>query len=176
MFIGATAFTRPAREFMQREILTVSPETSIFEVQRLFVEEEIHGAPVVDDQGVVRGVVSSLDLLRAARNVHEERDSTSSYFGDELPALPDWDEIPAVARERLRDLTVSDVMTRELVVVAADAPIAEVARVMHDQHVHRVLVLDDSELVGLITSFDVLRVFVHEPPQTGEALHYDPSA
>ena len=67
-------------------------------------------------------------------------------------------------------------MTRELVFVAPDAPIAEVAALMRDQRVHRVLVLDEGELIGVVTSFDLLRVFVREPSRPGQPIDYDPSA
>jgi CBS domain-containing protein len=39
---------------MVRELITVTPETLLFDVHRLFVEEEIHGAPVVDENDIVR--------------------------------------------------------------------------------------------------------------------------
>ena len=51
MHAGTNPFSRPVRDLMERDVLTVSPETSVFDIQRMFVEEEIHGAPVVDDNG-----------------------------------------------------------------------------------------------------------------------------
>jgi CBS domain-containing protein len=118
-----------ARDFMQTDVLTVSPETSILDIHRMFVEEEIHGAPVVDDDGIVRGVLSSLDLLRAAS---EDSDA---------------------------EVTAADLMTREVVAVSPDLPVAEVAQTMRQQHVHRVLVIENRELLGVLTTFDLLRAF-----------------
>jgi CBS domain-containing protein len=123
-----------ARDFMQTDLLTVTPETPLIDIQRMFVEEEIHGAPVVDEDGKVRGVVSTLDLVRALREEHDAEDVT-----------------PDVA---------ADVMTPELVTVTSETPIAEVAQAMRGQHIHRVLVVDAGELVGVITSFDLLRAFI----------------
>ena len=173
MIYGIGVFGQPARNFMQTDLVTVTPETSVFDIQRMFVEEEIHGAPVVDDDGVVRGVVSSLDLLRIARDDH---DATSSYFSQETPYAADWTRVPESLHDRLRGMTAADAMTRELVSVSPDAPIAEVARVMRDQRIHRVLVLEAGELVGVITSFDLLRAFVREPPAPDQPIDYDPSA
>jgi CBS domain-containing protein len=123
-------FTLRARDFMQTGLMTITPETPLADVQRMFVEEEIHGAPVVDDQGVVRGIVSSLDLLRDSADLE-------GRGGGEL--------------------TATDAMTRELVSVTSDTPVAEIAEKMRLQHIHRVLVIDDEELVGVVTSFDLLR-------------------
>lgn len=127
-----------ARDVMQSDILAVSPDTRVLDIHRMFVEEEIHGAPVVDDDGEVCGVVSTLDLLRVVR--------------DELePAVDDG-------------LTARDAMSRELVSVSPTATVAEIANVMRSQRIHRVLVIDDKELVGVITTFDLLRVLVGELP------------
>jgi len=122
---------------MQTGLMTVTPETPLADVQRMFVEEEIHGAPVVDDNGVVRGIVSSLDLLRDVETDSDDR-------GD-------------------RELTALDAMTRELVSVTPDTPITEIAQKMRLQHIHRVLVIDNEELVGVVTSFDLLRALTPRP-------------
>jgi CBS domain-containing protein len=150
------ATTLRARDFMQTELLTVTPETSIIDIHKLFIEEEIHGAPVVDDMGVVRGVVSTLDLLRAVNEEVEPDQTTQSYFRSEWSQLVD--ELPG----RLREVRASDIMTRELVAVRSDTSIVEVARIMREQHVHRVLVIDDRELLGVVTTFDLLRAFVDD--------------
>ena len=54
--------SRIASEVMESHVLSVSPEASLIDVQRLFVEEEIHGAPVVANDGLV-GIISTFDLV-----------------------------------------------------------------------------------------------------------------
>jgi predicted transcriptional regulator len=130
-----------ARDLMQSDVISLSPETELLDIHRLFVEEEIHGAPVVDDDGNVRGVVSTLDILRTVR-----------------------DELESILVERPQS-TASDAMTKELVTVGLDATIEEIARTMLDQHVHRVLVTDGGILQGVITTFDLLRVLVGHRPK-----------
>ena len=51
-----------ASDLMQRNVISVAPESTIPDLHRLFVDEELHGAPVVGDDGIVQGVVSTLDL------------------------------------------------------------------------------------------------------------------
>jgi CBS domain-containing protein len=132
------AITLRARDFMQTDVLAISPETSLLDIHRMFLEEEIHGAPVVDDGGNVCGVITSLDLLR-----------------------PGADDVDA---DRL---TAADIMTREIVAVSPDMPVAGVAELMREQHVHRVLVIEDRELCGVLTTFDLLRALV---PDKREAI------
>lgn len=146
-----------AENVMQTSVVSVSPETTLGDVQRLFVEEEIHGAPVIGDDGAVVGVVTSADLLRAAE---EERDTAvvdRDYFRDDLEfSGPDWSGVPEDFQDRLANLTAADVMTSDVLTVARNAPIARVADVLRKHRVHRVFVVDDGVLAGVISTFDLL--------------------
>ncbi len=155
-----------ARDLMQTHVLSVSPETRLLDVHRLFVEEEIHGAPVVSDEGTVIGVITTLDLLRAVEEEHETAASAPVYFRELLEfSGPDWGAPPEDLQDRLAQLSVADAMTEEVVTVPADAPIAEVARTLRRQHVHRVLVVEDGRLAGILSSFDLISLLEKEPPR-----------
>jgi len=150
-----------ARDVMQTDVITVTPATPVLEVHRLLLEEDITGAPVVDDVGTVRGVVSNMDLVRAVLDRYETgaAGNAADYFREASPySGPDWLTSPEDLQDRLRDLTAEDVMTRELVTVKPDTMVSEVARILRDQRVHRVLVVDDGELRGILTTFDLLRL------------------
>ena len=136
---------------MQTQLLTVRPETPLLDIHRMFAEEEIHGAPVVDEDGHVRGVVSTLDLVRALRDECESPETATAFFRDDRGYTGvAWS---AELQARLGEICAADVMTRELVTVTPDTPVADVARTMREQHIHRVLVVEDHALVGVITSF-----------------------
>ena len=155
-----------ARDVMQTGVVTIDPEASLLDAYRLFVEEEISGAPVVDEDGRVLGVVSAHDLLRATE---EERDTAvvqTSYFRDLAEfSGPDWGSVAQDFQDRLAERTVREVMTTGAIVVAPDASIPEVASTLRQHHVHRVLVAEDERLVGLISSFDLVALLEKEPPQ-----------
>lgn len=155
-----------ARDLMERAVITVTPETRLLDVHRLFVEEEIHGAPVVGEDTLVRGVVSTLDLLRLVRDEFEPGAgaTATTYFRDELPySGPDWLRMPEDFQDRMQDLTVADAMSRELVTVGPDASVDEIARTMLEHHVHRVLVCEDRVLLGVVSTFDLIRVLTRPP-------------
>jgi len=150
-----------ARDLMQTELITVSPETPLISVHQLFVEEEINGAPVVDEQGDVLGVISSLDLVRAVQDEYGSGGTGPAYFREDLLySGPDWTRAPQDLQDRLGQLTAIDVAIREIVSVAPTATVAEIARTMRSQRIHRVLVVDDGRLVGLISTFDLLRALL----------------
>ena len=148
-----------ARDVMQTDVISVSPETPLLQVHRLFIEEEINGAPVVDETGAVVGVISSLDLVRAIDEEYETDAgrTTPIYFRDDLPySGPDWLRAPEDLQDRMAQMTAADVMVRDVVTVLPSAPIAEVAHRLRDQHIHRLLVVDGDQLAGIITTFDLV--------------------
>jgi CBS domain-containing protein len=136
--MSTKAHTIRARDIMERDLITVTPETPILDVHRLFVEEEIHGAPVISDDGVVQGVISALDLARIVRDQLEPGSGGSGM--------------------RLDDVTAADAMTRQLVMVPPETPIHELASTMLEQRIHRVLIGKDRVLEGVVTTFDLVRV------------------
>lgn len=146
-----------ARVVMTRSVVSVGADTPLSDVYRLFVEEQIHGAPVVDEEEMLIGVISSSDLLRAA---DEERDTavgSSEYLRDLVEfSGPDWGRGLTDFQDRLSALTVADVMTPSAVTVRPDTPIAEVARALRQHQVHRVWVEEEGRLCGVVSTFDLL--------------------
>jgi CBS domain-containing protein len=159
-------FELRARDVMTRDIVSIAGTATVRELVALLQEHEISGAPVVDGKGRVVGVVTLNDIAPLAGDrqaVAPERADPDFYVHgwedklnpDELRQLHVEDE----------GLTVGDIMTPRVYTVAADAPIAEVARTMVEGHVHRMLVADGGQLVGLVSTFDILRsVASHAPP------------
>lgn len=148
---------KTAKDIMQTQVVTVSPDAPLHSTQRLFYEEGIHGAPVVDEQGRVVGMITSTDILRAATEAEESAPAEPSYFrGD-----PDYPSgllalDPDDFQERLRDATVSDFMTEGVVHVAPSTPISELARTIRENKIHRLLVVENGTLRGIVSTFDLV--------------------
>ena len=148
-----------ARDLMETHVIAVNSEASLLDVYRLFVEEEISGAPVVDDLGTLVGVVTSTDLLRATEEEHDSAVVETDYLRRELPyTTPDWAALPGDFQDRLRERRVSEVMTPRVVTVPPEASAPEIARTLRQSRIHRVFVISDSRLVGIVSSFDILRL------------------
>ena len=148
-----------ARDIMETHVLALSPEEPLLSAHRLFLEEEIHGTPVIDDQGKVLGMVTSSDLIRAVVEEHDGGSGNPSYFRDLVEfSGPDWASGRGDFQDRLSELRVAEFMSDGVVSVPEDTPVADVARIMRQNSIHRVLVLDDRTLRGIITTFDLLQV------------------
>ncbi len=148
---------RTARDVMQTYLISVNPETPLLEVHRLFVDEEINGAPVVDETGRLLGVISSVDLLRAVEEEHDAASSESSYLQDFMEISgPDWQDESNNFQARLGERTVADAMTRGGITVSPEAPVHEVAATLRKHRIHRVFVVDGEQLSGVISTFDLV--------------------
>ena len=148
-----------AADIAQSKVASLVPEAPLVNAHRLFVDEQISGAPVVDDEGLVVGVVSAADLLRALVDLQETGRVAPSFTDDEREfSLAELQELPEDLEERLSDVTVSDVMTASPVCVDAAAPVREVAKCMRDSEVHRVIVVREGQLVGIISTLDLVGV------------------
>ena len=146
-----------ARDVMSSHVISVAPEAALIDVYRLFVEEGIHGAPVVGDDREVQGVITSADLLRAVSQEHESASSETRYFRDDMEfSGPDWGSVSQDFQNRMAQIQVSDVMTPGVVLVAPTEPVPAVAHAMRANQVHRVFVLEDETVVGVVSALDLV--------------------
>lgn len=156
-----------ARDIMETDVITVSPEMRLSEAAALLHRHRIGGAPVVEasaDGTVVVGIISRSDLMRfplyqgaVAGLVGEYLSNLAAADGEVVP--------PAPADGSFGDLsahTVREAMAANPVTVAPTATVREVAQIMLSQHLHRVLVEENGELRGLISSLDLVRL-IAEP-------------
>jgi predicted transcriptional regulator len=148
---------RCVQDVMNPDIMTVADDMTTDELARYLTEHEISGAPVVDSQGHLIGVVSMTDIGRHLAEPSEFLSSRSSEFyrdsGDDVTL----DTLEQRFLEE-RAVAVRDVMTPVVHHVPASAAIAEAARIMVEQHIHRLVVTQGKQPVGIITSMDLLRV------------------
>lgn len=154
-----------AREVMQTQVVTIEADASLLDAQRLFVEEEINGAPVVDADGRVIGVLSARDLLRGAAEEQDTVLSEAHYYRDLAEfSGPDWSNGPEDFQNRMASRKVSEVMTEGALTFPPDAPVEEIARTLRQNRIHRVLIAEDGALVGIVSSFDLMALLEKEPP------------
>jgi CBS domain-containing protein len=124
-----------ACDAMTRDVVTVTPEASLADVERVFAERDFNALPVIDGSGALVGLVTKLDVLKAFR------------FTDEH-MFPPYEEI--------LQRSVSGVMSRDIMTVTPRAPLTRVLQKMIDTRNKSFPVVDDGALVGMIAREDVL--------------------
>ncbi len=150
-------------QIMSREVVGVTPTTSLKDVARLLLERGISGVPVLGDNGKVLGIVSAGDILVKTSAAFGLREHPSNWlFGD--------DEREALKRGAQ---TAADAMSRPAITVDPRCTVAEAARMMVKRSVNRLPVVDDGELVGIVTRNDIVRAFARPDSELEEQIRTD---
>ncbi len=143
-----------AGEIMQSSVITVGKHAPIQEVERVLSDHRISGCPVIDEKGHVVGVISMRDLVeRYAKG--EDRPSARGFYD-----APTWDADEEYGRPSVAgssEEVAADLMNAEVFAVDRLATVPDIARVMVSREVHRVLVKDRGNHIGLLTTMDILR-------------------
>jgi predicted transcriptional regulator len=149
--------TRNVKDLMNPDVMTVADDMTTDALARFLVEREISGAPVVDSRGQLIGVVSMTDIGRSVAEPADVDSSQSSGFYRDIAADLTLEDLGQRYVEE-RAVTARDVMTPVIHQVPVTASVAEAARLMVDQHIHRLVVTQGKEPVGIITSLDLLKI------------------
>lgn len=139
-----------AKDVMTTAILTVTPETDVGEIARTMLDAHISAIPVIGEDGSLLGIVSEGDLMHRIESETRRRPS----WWLRLLATP---QEPAERYLREFGRRARDVMTKEVITVAPDTPLTEIAAMLEKYHIKRVPVMDGGKLVGIVSRANLLR-------------------
>ncbi|HVS14829.1 MAG TPA: CBS domain-containing protein [Thermoanaerobaculia bacterium] len=121
----------PVRQYMDTTVPTLSPDVSVLDAVDFLLKKRVTGAPVVDDDGRLVGMITEKDLLRIVAHAPEPQNVAGR---------------------------VADFMTREVQTVSPDMDVFYVAGLFLNVSFRRFPVVENDRIVGAITRFDILRV------------------
>jgi CBS domain-containing protein len=154
------------RDVMTRSVVSVPLIAPLKEVAQALVDNQISGVPVVDVDGTVLGVVSEADLLvkeqgadairhrPLARLLGESRESRAQLV-------------------KLEAITAAEAMTSPAVTITPGRPIHEAAAIMTARRVNRLPVVDDGQLVGIVSRADLVRAYVRSDEELAATIRQD---
>lgn len=116
-----------AKDLMRREVFTVQEDQPLEELIEMLVREHIHGVPVLDRAGELVGVVTQQDIFFGASTRGQDESS----------------------------LKVRDVMTSPAVSALEETDVRGLCQLMHRLRIHRVPIVKDGKVTGIISSLDV---------------------
>jgi CBS domain-containing protein len=128
---------------MKRDVFIVREDQSVEELIDLMVQEHIHGCPVVDRDAKLVGVVTQQDVFFSRATQGRARGEA--------------------AGTRARQLKVRDVMTSPAVSAEEETEIVSLCRMMHKLRIHRIPIVSDGKVIGIISSLDILGQLAKDP-------------
>lgn len=128
-----------ASDIMVKDVITVAETTSLKEVARILAENKITGAPVVNAEGDLVGVISESDIVRKTNNIGA------------------WSPNQA-----------GQIMTKPAVTVTPTETLQRVCEMMHNRRIHRVVVAEGKQIHGILTTMDILRAIATNLKSTSE--------
>jgi CBS domain-containing protein len=152
------------QDAMEKEVIKFQIDERIVDVAGKLRENKISGAPVVDKEDKLVGIISEGDIMRLIE-VH------SPHINLILPAPLDLIELPvrmkyemdeiAEDMNKAASLLIGEIMTKKLVTIGPDADISDAAQLMDTHDVKRLPVVDsDGKMVGIITRGDIIGAMV----------------
>jgi CBS domain-containing protein len=136
-----------AAEVMTSPAVMIAENQPLSEAVELMLAKSVKRLPVTDSRGRLSGVLSRVDVFQTV-----------------MREAPDWNAFRAQDIDVTHLKQVADIIRRDTHTVAPDTPLEEVIRIIDDNDIQRVAVVDGSgKLLGLISDRDLLRFFRHEP-------------
>jgi acetoin utilization protein AcuB len=136
-------FTAPVSKLMTTKMVTVVPGDSVSLVKDIFEQQRIHHIPVVKYRTLV-GLISKSDFLHFLRGME-----TTPY--DKL-----------VEKSRLEHYKVEDIMTTGLATLEPNERLNVALQLFNENLFHAIPIVDKDELVGILTTFDIIKSLVDE--------------
>ena len=147
-----------AADVMTREVVTVTRETPVLELARIFTERGISSIPVVDEAGKLIGIVTETDLVEQDKSLHIP--TVVSIF--------DWviylesDKKFEKELKKMTGQTVGDIFSTEVTTVTPSTPLSQIADLLSSKRINAVPVVEDHKVVGIVARIDLIRSMVKQ--------------
>jgi CBS domain-containing protein len=142
-----------AKDIMTRNIIAVTPDTTVERLAKLLSEHKISGMPVLDENGKLVGIVTENDLISRNKRLHIP---TVVTIFDAIIYL----ERPGKLEEEIKKMVgalVNDICIKRVITIKEDATLTEIATIMSEKKVHLLPVMKGDKLVGIVGKADLVR-------------------
>lgn len=151
------------REFMNKEVISFSPDETIFAAAKKLSQYNIAGAPVVDQNKMI-GVISISDIIKFINiKIGKIPKITTPGLSNLFLVLLQMKKGCKDFEEELRKISsfkVKDVMTKNVVIASPTMNVIEVAELMEKYDVNRLPVVENGKLVGIVARADLIKAII----------------
>ena len=145
-----------AEDIMEKEVISLAPETEIARAVEVLLNNHINGVPVVDANGRLKGILCQSDLIFQQKNISLPPILT---FLDSIIPLASSKKLEHEI-EKMAAVTVAQAMVTDPVTVTPDTPVSDIAALMVEKHFHTIPVVQDDKVVGVVGKEDVLKTLM----------------
>jgi CBS domain-containing protein len=142
-----------AKDIMNKTVVTVTKNTSVDELGRLFIERNISGAPVVDEENNIFGIVTENDLVNQNKRLHIP---TVVRLFDAFIPLEGYGSIEKEIK-RMSASTAEEICSREVVTVSPETSLQDIASIMAEKNIHLIPVISSGRIAGIIGKIDIIK-------------------
>lgn len=147
-----------AKDIMTRDVVTVTPDTSIEELASLLVKNEISGVPVLDEAGELVCIVTENDLISRNKRLHIP---TVVSFLDAAIYLESSRRFEEEVK-RMAATRVGDICSRKVVSITPETTVVDIATIMDEKKVHLLPVVANNKVIGIVGKRDVLKAVARQ--------------
>lgn len=141
-----------AAEIMQTNLVTINPKMSVRHAAKILADNDMSAIPVVNDEGVLLGIVSESDLIH--RLAHPHLPPYVEILGGVI-----YLENPFEMKKEFKKLTAitaEEIMTTKVATVSPDTDISNVATIMVEKNINGIPVVKDNKIIGIVTRHDLV--------------------
>ena len=154
---------KTVKEFMNEDVIFLSPDNTIFEAAKLLAQLDIAGAPVVKNDKIV-GILSISDIIKFIDiKLGKLPNIDNPGFSAFLLALLKMKKVHSDFNKELDKITkftVKEVMTKNVITVFPSSTLIEAAELMEKHNVNRLPVVSEEKLVGIVARADLIRALI----------------
>ncbi len=148
-----------ASDIMTKDVICVKPEMRINELDKIFVKQKINGAPVVDENGMLVGVVSKSDIVNYDFKKGMHASSISDYYSSTgIESQQMTEDSIEIDTSSIADTEVKDIMISNVITGNPDDSIHDIAKMMCEKKIHRLVIVEEKKVVGIVGTLDLLKL------------------
>jgi CBS domain-containing protein len=154
-----------AQDIMVQPVKCAKPEEMLEDLEQRLMDSHLSGMPVVEG-GEVIGFISKTDLVR----LDVVRKALSGYVEERLPWIGSDQADPPTTNAAattdhsqqgepaIKQLTVREAMRSDVITCAPQTPVVEVAQLMVQHQIHRIVVVQEKDIVGIVSTLDLAKL------------------
>jgi len=156
------------RDVMERDVVTLRVDETLTSAAEKFSAQKVSGAPVVDEEGRLVGLLSEQDILKCLKTTQRQVRMVYPSISALGVAFQEYTTVRELkeAYADIAHLRVGEAMTTDLFKLAPDVSLAEAIQIFIQHRINRIPIVDGGRLVGVLTRGNVIRELIGR--ETGE--------